>query len=154
MNYPLSRLLLTCAAVGLALRSVSAMPDEAGTISPATEEALRNQYKQLIDAENAHDIVGVRRMVWDSPAALFVAKTKTTVEWNWAGFWGRDVVVNHIGELFQGTFVMTPDYSREKVVQLHLVRVPQPIHRYGSSQTKDTVPYRSDNCRKNRPPVE
>ena len=85
----------------------------------ATPEAeVRALYKQLIDDENAHDIVAVRRMVWKSPSALFVAKTKTPAEGNWAGFWGTDAVVDHIGELFQGTFVMEPDYSRERVVQL------------------------------------
>jgi hypothetical protein len=58
-------------------------------------------------------------MVWKSPSALFVAKTKTAAEGNWAGFWGTDTVVDHINDLFQsGTFVMTPDYTREKIVQL------------------------------------
>lgn len=79
---------------------------------------IRALYKQLIDAENAHDLATVRRMVWKSPSALFVAKTKTPAEGNWAGFWGAETVVDHIGELFQGTFLMTPDYDREKVVQL------------------------------------
>jgi hypothetical protein len=58
-------------------------------------------------------------MVWKSPSALFVAKTKTAAEGNWAGFWGTDTVVDHINDLFQsGTFVMAPDYEREKIVQL------------------------------------
>ncbi|MEI9923486.1 MAG: hypothetical protein WDN50_08125 [Bradyrhizobium sp.] len=70
---------------------------------------IRALYKQLIDAENAHDLATVRRMVWKSPSALFVAKTKTPAEGNWAGFWGAETVVDHIGELFQGTFLMTPD---------------------------------------------
>ncbi len=82
------------------------------------ESEIRALYRQLIDAENAHDIAAVRRMVWKSPSALFVAKTKTPAEGNWAGFWGTDTVVDHIAELFQGTFVMAPDYGREKVVQL------------------------------------
>jgi hypothetical protein len=82
------------------------------------EGEIRALYKQLIDAENAHDIATVRRIVWKSPSALFVAKTKTPADGNWAGFWGADTVVDHIGELFQGTFVMTPDYGRERVVQL------------------------------------
>jgi hypothetical protein len=30
----------------------------------------------------------VRTMVWDSPSTLFVAKTATPAEGNWAGFWG------------------------------------------------------------------
>jgi hypothetical protein len=33
---------------------------------------------------------------------LFVAKTKTPAEGNWAGFWGADTVVDHINELSRG----------------------------------------------------
>lgn len=87
-------------------------------ISTQTEQEVRSRYKALIDAENAHDIDAVRRFVWQSPSALFVAKTKTPEQGNWAGFWGDDAVVDHINELFQGTFVMAPDFGREKVVQL------------------------------------
>ena len=80
---------------------------------------MREPYANLIEAENLHDIERVRGMVWESPEALFVAKTNTAAEGNWAGFWGTDTVVDHINELFQsGTFVMTPDYAREKIVQL------------------------------------
>src|ERR1700678_1196640 len=82
----------------------------AETLSPAAEQELRTTYKQLIDAENAHDIAAVSRFVWKSPAALFVAKTKTPAEGNWAGFWGSDNVIAHLGELYQGTFRMMPDY--------------------------------------------
>jgi hypothetical protein len=87
-------------------------------ITPATEKELRDTYKRLIDAENAHDIAAVRTLLWNSPSALFVAKTKTPAEGNWAGFWGADVVLDHLSELYQGTFVMAPDYSRERVVLL------------------------------------
>jgi hypothetical protein len=90
----------------------------AETLSPAAEQELRTLYKDLIDAENAHDIAAVSRFVWKSPSALFVAKTKTPAEGNWAGFWGSDNVIAHLGELYQGTFRMTPDYAREKVVLL------------------------------------
>jgi hypothetical protein len=89
-----------------------------GAINAKTEQELRTLYKKLIDAENAHDIAAVRGFVWDSSSALFVAKTKSPAEGNWAGFWGKEVVVAHLGELYQGTFVMAPDYSREKVVML------------------------------------
>jgi hypothetical protein len=87
-------------------------------IGATTERELRATYKRLIDAENAHDIEAVKHFIWQSPSALFVAKTKTAEEGNWAGFWGADTVADHINDLFQGTFVMAPDYSRERVVQL------------------------------------
>jgi hypothetical protein len=112
---------IVLSAVAASLFVSIGSPARAGdgpAISAATETELRSIYKRLIDAENSHDIAAVRGFIWNSQTALFVAKTKTAAEGNWAGFWGKDVVVDHINELFQGTFVMTPDFSREKVVQL------------------------------------
>jgi hypothetical protein len=76
------------------------------------------QYRALIEAENRHDLAAVRSMVWQSPDTLFVAKTATPAEGNWAGFWGTDVVLQHFHDLYQGVFVMEPDYSRVKTVRL------------------------------------
>src|ERR1700683_4676140 len=109
-------LVIFASVLGLSTPVQSAEP---GHDAAKAEAEIRALYKQLIDAENAHDIAAVRRIVWKSPSALFVAKTKTPAEGNWAGFWGTDTVVDHINDLFQsGTFVMAPDYEREKIVQL------------------------------------
>jgi len=114
-----NRTLLLSAVASLWMYGVlPSIAQETQGISPATEQELRATYKRLIDAENAHDIETVKGFIWKSPSALFVAKTKTPAEGNWAGFWGADTVASHINELFQGTFVMAPDYAREKVVQL------------------------------------
>lgn len=99
----------------------SAQPEILGVSSdpldPATLDSLRALYKKLIDAENRHDIAAVRPMVWDSGSALFVAKTATPEEGNWAGFWGKDLVVEHLQDLYRaGSFRIEPDYAREKVV--------------------------------------
>ena len=75
-------------------------------------------YRTLIDAENRHDLSAVRQMVWRSPDTLFVAKTATPAEGNWAGFWGADVVMQHFADLYAGTFVMAPHYDRVKTVGL------------------------------------
>jgi hypothetical protein len=76
-------------------------------------------YGQLIDAENAHDVDGVRKILWDSPSTLFVAKTKTPAEGGWAGFWGTDVVMQHFHDILTGsTFHIDPDYSAAKTVFL------------------------------------
>src|SRR5215470_15004877 len=56
------------------------------------EVELRALYRRLIEAENRHDIAAVRPLIWNSPDALFVAKTETAAEGNWAGFWGTEVV--------------------------------------------------------------
>jgi len=88
-------------------------------LSEATLSEIRALYRELIDAENRHDIAAVRRFVWDSPNALFVAKTATAAEGNWAGFWGKEVVLAHLDELYQaGPFRIDPDYEKEKIVAL------------------------------------
>lgn len=79
---------------------------------------LNGLYRTLIDAENRHDEPAVRKLLWESPNMLFVAKTATAAEGNWAGFWGTDVVMQHLHDLYQGSFVMAPDYARVKTVAL------------------------------------
>src|SRR5580704_15779733 len=82
-------------------------------------EELKVLYARLIAAENRHDIAAVRDLVWVSPNALFVAKAATPAEGNWAGFWGTDVVLQHLNELYKaGPFRIDPDYDKEKVVAL------------------------------------
>jgi hypothetical protein len=107
------------AALGLQLCAAA----EAAAPAPAPLDAdtlgkINILYRKLIDAENRHDIAEVRTMVWNSPSTLFVAKTATPAEGNWAGFWGTDVVLQHFADLYKGTFVMAPDYSRLKTVGL------------------------------------
>jgi hypothetical protein len=89
------------------------------SLSARDLEELKTLYKRLIDAENRHDISAVRAFVWDSPGALFVAKTATAEEGNWAGFWGTDVVLQHLDDLYKaGPFRIDPNYDKEKVVAL------------------------------------
>ena len=90
----------------------------AGPLDVSTLDGLKQRYKQLIDAENRHDLVAVRPFVWDSPTTLFVAKTATAAEGNWAGFWGTPVVMKHFADLYKDTFRMEPDFGKEKVVGL------------------------------------
>jgi hypothetical protein len=89
------------------------------TLSAQESEALKTLYRQLIEAENRHDIAAVKSFVWVSPNTLFVAKTATAAEGNWAGFWGSDVVLQHLDDLYKaGPFHIEPDYDKEKVVAL------------------------------------
>ena len=61
-----------------------------------------------------------RSRPWQSPSALFVAKTATPAEGNWAGFWGTETVLAHLGDLYKaGRFRIDPDYSGEKEVGLN-----------------------------------
>ena len=94
-------------------------PASQDALTAATVTELRGLYKQLIDAENRHDIAAVRPMVWVSPDTLFVAKTATAAEGNWGGFWGTNVVLKHLDDLYKaGPFKIEPDYDKEKVVAL------------------------------------
>jgi hypothetical protein len=94
------------------------VPVSAEPLNAAMLDALKRRYKALIDAENNHDLAAVRTFVWDSGSTLFVAKTTTAAEGNWAGFWGASVVMQHFADLYKGTFQMEPDYGKEKVVGL------------------------------------
>lgn len=58
-------------------------------LDDATVKEIVRLYHKLIEAENRHDLAEVRTLLWDSPSTLFVAKTATVVEGNWAGFWGN-----------------------------------------------------------------
>jgi hypothetical protein len=100
-------------------RRRSAPVVDASLIQPVYKCARAGRTKHLIDAENRHDIAAVRPLVWESKDALFVAKTATPAEGNWAGFWGTDVVLQHLDDLYKaGPFRIEPDYDKEKVVAL------------------------------------
>ena len=79
-------------------------------LDATTLKELRALYKQLIDAENRHDLAAVRPLLWNSPSTLFVAKTATPAEGNWAGFWGTDVVY--------ATFLATSIKGHFRLIQI------------------------------------
>jgi hypothetical protein len=91
----------------------------AGLLDEPTLLGIQALSRRLIDAENRKDFDAVKQMVWNSPSALFVAKTATAAEGNWAGFWGHDVVVQHLHDvIFGGSFHMEADYTKAKAVAL------------------------------------
>ena len=113
-----ARLSAMLALLALIVRpAVAASSVGSDPLDQASREGVRALFKQLIDAENRHDLNAVRPLIWVSPNALFVAKTATPAEGNWAGFWGTEVVLSHLGELYNaGSFHIEPDYERVKVV--------------------------------------
>jgi hypothetical protein len=111
------RELIAVCALAVAL-TTDPLPAFAEPPDAATLQRINALYRELIDAENRHDLKAVRTMLWESPNTLFVAKTATAAEGNWAGFWGTDVVLQHFNDLYKGTFKMTPDYARVKTVGL------------------------------------
>jgi ketosteroid isomerase-like protein len=78
----------------------------------AKEREIKHVYKQLIDAENAHDLPAVRALVWNSPSTLFVAKAPV----GWHGYWGIDDVMQHLHDMYEQPFRIDPAYEEEKAV--------------------------------------
>jgi ketosteroid isomerase-like protein len=78
----------------------------------APEAQIKRAYRDLIDAENKHDVPAVKAMVWDSASTLFVAKAPT----GWHGYWGIEDVTQHLHDMYQTPFRIDPIYSEERVV--------------------------------------
>ena len=95
-----SLIVLLALTPAMPAQQTNAPSTNAEPLDAATLDELRGLYKQLIDAENDHDLKAVRRLVWTSSSTLFVAKTKTAAEGNWAGFWGTDTVMQHFHDLY------------------------------------------------------
>lgn len=103
------------AACGL-MTMIFMLSTNAAKAAPNDSLLINKGYHQLIDAENKHDPQTVKTLLYDSPGTLLVAKTKTKEEGGWAGFWGKETVSQHLEAVITGgTFVITPDYTKEKI---------------------------------------
>jgi ketosteroid isomerase-like protein len=91
---------------------ISAALAGASAAQTANEREIKRIYKQLIDAEDRHDLQAVRALVWNSPSTLFVAKAPL----GWRGYWGIDDVMQHLHDMYQQPFRIDPIYEGEKVV--------------------------------------
>jgi len=84
------------ALVACVTQATAQARDEAIPLDAITEHTIKTLYRNLIEAENRHDIQAVQPFVWNSSTAVFVAKTATPAEGGWAGFWGADTVIEHL----------------------------------------------------------
>ena len=112
-------LLRACAAaafVGATAFAQAAAPDHPPQAQTPAE--LKRLYRQLIDAEDAHDLPAVRAMLLDSPSLLFISRVEPVGKGDWGGYWGIDSVMQHFADLYQGYFRLDPDYAQEKEVLL------------------------------------
>jgi hypothetical protein len=84
-----------------------------------SRNTIKAQYSQLMEFANRHDLKALHEMFWQSPSALLVAKSAIPSEGNWAGFWGNDAIDQKLHDIASsGPVVLTPDFSRFKVVGL------------------------------------
>jgi hypothetical protein len=91
---------------------LSILPVAGYAAAGTNEQEIKGLYKELIDDENRHDLNAVRKLVWESPSTLFVAKAPI----GWHGYWGIDDVIQHLHDMYQTPFRIDPDYEEEKVV--------------------------------------
>ena len=91
---------------------LSVLPVGGYASAGGNERELKRLYKDLIDDENRHDLKAVRKLVWESPSTLFVAKAPV----GWRGYWGIDDVIQHLHDMYQTPFRIDPAYDEEKVV--------------------------------------
>ncbi len=113
-------LLATLAAVALSTVAVGVAPAVAAEpLDAATVNTIKSQFGRLIELANRHDFKALHGMFWQSPTALFVAKSAIPSEGNWAGFWGNEAIDQKLHDIgSSGPVVLEPDYSKLKVVGL------------------------------------
>ena len=105
---------------------LSILPVAGYAAAGSNEQEIKRLYKELIDDENRHDLNAVRKLVWESPSTLFVAKAPL----GWRGYWGIDDVIQHLHDMYQTPFRIDPDYEEEKVAFItpDIAETYAPVH--------------------------
>lgn len=84
-------------------------------LSEASLEEVKALFRQLMASANKHDVAAIRRMFWQSPSAMIIAKSVDTAEGDWAAFWGVDAVSKKIHDIAAaGPVTLYPDFTRLK----------------------------------------
>lgn len=87
-----------------AFLAIVMMAVPAGQASAADETEARAFFTKFVAAQNAHDVSGVKSMLWNSPGMLWYGRGVETR--------GRDAVAERFGEYYQGTWHLEPDMSQ------------------------------------------
>jgi hypothetical protein len=74
----------------------------------SSEDDVRAVFDQFVRAQNAHDTVGVRELLLDSPNFLWVTRG--------APVWGREAALRRFDALYLGTWKLSPDMPNLKTV--------------------------------------
>jgi ketosteroid isomerase-like protein len=76
-----------------------------GPASAAADEAeARAFFTKFVAAQNAHDVSGVKAMLWNSPQMLWYGRGVETR--------GREAVADRFSEYYEGTWHLEPDMSQ------------------------------------------
>jgi hypothetical protein len=93
----LSRVIMSLAVMMMAVPG--------GRASAAADETeARAFFTKFVAAQNAHDVSGVKSMLWDSPGMLWFGRNVETR--------GREAVAERFGEYYRGTWHLEPDMSQ------------------------------------------
>jgi hypothetical protein len=92
----LSRVIMSLAVILMAVPG--------GQASAADETEARAFFTKFVAAQNAHDVSGVKSMLWDSPGMLWFGRGVETR--------GREAVAERFGEYYRGTWHLEPDMSQ------------------------------------------
>lgn len=76
-----------------------------------TEDDVKAAFDRFVAAQNAHDISAVREVLLDSPNFLWITQGSP--------IWGRDAALKRFETLYQGTWKLSPDTAKLKVVLLN-----------------------------------
>jgi hypothetical protein len=88
-----------------AFLAVIMMAVAGGQASAAADESeARAFFTKFVAAQNAHDVNGVKAMLWASPGMLWYGRGVETR--------GREAVADRFGEYYQGTWHLEPDMSQ------------------------------------------
>ncbi|UGY01902.1 nuclear transport factor 2 family protein [Bradyrhizobium quebecense] len=93
-----------------------------GRVSAAAGEAeARGFFAKFVAAQNAHDVTGVKAMLWNSPDMLWYGRGVETR--------GPDAVADRFKEYYQGTWHLEPDMSqfRATVISSDVMQILVPI---------------------------
>jgi hypothetical protein len=96
----------TILAISAILASLACQRAFAGT-----EDDIKATFDRFVVAQNAHDIPAVRDVLLDSPNFLWITRGSPV--------WGRDAALNRFETLYQGTWKLSADTAKLKVVLLN-----------------------------------
>jgi ketosteroid isomerase-like protein len=98
---------LTLVAVAAFMLVAASAPAQASQLNN-DQVAIRAAYVSFVDAQNAHNIPSIQKLLWDNPKLVWLTVT--------GPIWGPAAVINRFKQLFAGVWSSTVDYSNTDIV--------------------------------------